>query len=134
MKTHRLVIWIAVVMMLAVLACGGSFSTASIESAVLAADEEGAQATTVFAPEDTFYCIVTLANAPDDTTLKAVWTAVAVEGEDPDTLIDEAETTSEGNTIFPFSLTAEEAWPVGTYKVDLYLNGTLDRTLEFEVQ
>ncbi len=134
MKIHKFTILVVVVMMLAVLACGGSFSTASIDSAVLSADSEGTQETTVFAPEDTFYCIVTLANAPDDTTLKAVWTAVDVEGEDPDTLIDEAETTADGQNLFTFNLTLDTPWPVGKYKVDLYLNGTLDRTLEFEVQ
>jgi hypothetical protein len=134
MKTQKWVVLVVVVTLLATLACGGSFSTASIDSAILSADEEGSQETTVFAPEDTFYCIVTLANAPDDTTVKAVWTAVDVEGEEPDTLIDETETTSDGNDVLTFNLSLDSSWPTGTYKVDLYLNGTLDRTLEFEVQ
>jgi hypothetical protein len=131
MKTEK---WVILVIVVTLLACGGSFSTASIDSAILSSDEEGAQETTVFAPEDTFYCIVTLANAPDDTTVKAVWTAVDVEGEEPDSLIDETETTSDGNNILTFNLTLDDLWPSGTYKVDLYLNGTLDRSLEFEVQ
>lgn len=134
MKTHKIVALVVVIMMLSVLACGGSFSTASIDSAILSADSEGTQATTVFAPEDTFYCIVTLANAPDDTTLKAVWTAVDVEGEEPNTLIDETETTSDGNDVITFNLSLDDLWPSGKYKVDLYLNGALDRTMEFEVQ
>ncbi|HFQ94300.1 MAG TPA: hypothetical protein ENK32_09840, partial [Anaerolineae bacterium] len=54
-----------------------SFSTANIKNATLANDEAGANATTSFAPEDTFYLLVDLANAPDDTTVKAVWTAVS---------------------------------------------------------
>jgi len=134
MKMHKLVALVVVVMMLSVLACGGSFSTASIDSVVLAADEEGTLETTVFSPEDTFYCIVTLANAPDDTTVRAAWTAVEVEGEEPDTLIDETETTSDGNDVLTFNLSLDSSWPVGKYKVDLYLNGTLDQTVEFEVQ
>lgn len=134
MKTRKLIALVVIVMMLSALACSSSFSTASIESAVLSADEEGTLETTVFAPEDTFYCIVTLANAPDDTTLKAVWTAVDVEGEEPNTLIDETETTTDGNNIITFNLTLDSLWPSGTYKIDIYLNDTLDRTLEFEVQ
>lgn len=134
MKMHKYVGLVIVILMLSVLACGGSFSTAKIDSAVLSADSEGSQTTTVFAPEDTFYCIVTLANAPDDTTVKAVWTAVEVEGEDPDTLIKESETTSDGNDLITFNLSLDSPWPTGKYKVDLYLNGTLDQTLEFEVQ
>ncbi len=134
MKIHKLVVLVVAIMMLSVLACGGSFSTASIDSAKLSTDKEGTQETTVFAPGDTFYCIVTLANAPDDTKLKAVWTAVDVAGEDPDTLIDQAETTASGQNEFTFNLTNDGAWPTGKYKVDLYLNDTLDKTLEFEVQ
>jgi hypothetical protein len=136
MKTHRLLIITIVVaaIALAVLACGGSFSTASIDKAVMTTDKEGTQETTVFAQDQTFYCIVTLANAPDDTTLKAVWTAVDVEGEDANTKIDEAETTANGQNIFTFNLANDGLWPTGKYKVDLYLNGTLDRTLDFEVQ
>ncbi len=134
MKMHKLVVLVIGIMVLSVLACGGSFSTASIDSAILSADGEGAQETAVFSPEDTFYCIVTLANAPDDTTVKAAWTLIEAEGQEPNQLIDEVETTSNGDSVFPFSLTADTLWPAGKYKVDLYLNGTLDRTLEFEVQ
>jgi len=115
------------------LACGFSVSTASIDDAWMAADEEGSQRTTAFPQDATFYAIVDLANAPDDTTVRAAWTAVEVEGTDPDTAIDETElTTGSGNLVF--QLNNENLWPAGRYKVDLYLNDELDRTLEFEVQ
>jgi hypothetical protein len=135
MKTRRLLIFTVVgVIAAAALACGGSFSTASIDKAVLTTDKEGTQETTTFSPDQTFYCIVTLANAPEDTKIKAVWTAVDVEGEDANTKIDEAETTAGNENIFTFNLTNNGLWPSGKYKVDLYLNDTLDRTLDFEVQ
>jgi hypothetical protein len=73
-------------------ACGDrelSFSTANIADARLTKDEAGTQATSTFNPEDTFYLIVDLANAPDSTTVKAEWTAVSVEGADPNTLLDD---------------------------------------------
>ena len=54
----------------------------------------------MFSPDQTFYCIVELANAPDDTKLKAVWTAVEVEGEQPDLLIDQAEMTAGNQNVF----------------------------------
>ena len=135
MKTHKIQILLVIAILIsAALACGGSISTANISSAKMAADSEGTQETTVFAPDQTFYCIVELANAPDDTKLKAVWTAVEVEGEEQNVLIDEAEITAEEGNIFTFDLTNNGLWPVGKYKVDLYLNDKLDRTLEFEVQ
>lgn len=121
------------VLSLAALACSFNASTANIQDAYMARDEAGQDATTVFAQDDVFFCVVTLSNAPDDTTVKAAWYAVNVENTDPNTLIDEVETTS-GDAVLPFSLTNNGLWPVGTYKVELYLNGTLDQTLDFEVQ
>ncbi len=120
-------------LILAILSCNFSATTANISEATLARDSEGAQPTTVFAPEDTFYVIVELANAPDDTKVKSVWTAVEVEGFDPDLLIDDAELTSGSGTL-TFNLSNDNLWPNGKYKVDLYIDDKLERTLEFEVQ
>ena len=118
---------------LSLLACGGSFSTANIQRAWLSSDSSGAPETTQFSQDETFYCLVELANAPDETTLKAVWTAISAEGTDPNLLIEESELTTGDGTI-TFNLTNDQLWPVGTYKVDLYLNGELDRALTFEVR
>lgn len=120
-------------LVLSSLACEFSASTAKISDAVMARDAEGTQPTTTFAPEDTFFCLVTLGNAPDDTTVRAVWTAVEVEGNDPNTVIDESSVDSGSGTL-EFNLTNSNPWPVGSYKVDLYLNDELDRTIEFAVQ
>ncbi len=70
----------SIVLALALLACGFNASTANIKNAWMSAQEDGGQRITVFEQSDTFYSIVELANAPDDTTLKAVWTAVDAEG------------------------------------------------------
>jgi serine protease Do len=116
-------------------ACGDrelSFSTANIAEARLTKDEAGTQATTTFNPEDTFYLIVDLANAPDSTTVKAEWTAVSVAGADPNTVLDDAILTT-GDGTLTFDLTNDTPWPAGDYKVALYLNDELDRTLTFRV-
>lgn len=121
------------VLVLASLACGGSFSTANISNAYTTANPDGGSPTTVFAQDQIFYAIVQLANAPDDTTVKAVWTAVQVEGYDGEMYLDETVLTS-GDGKLTFQLSNSNLWPIGRYKVDLYLNDTLDRTLEFEVR
>ncbi|MCA9951563.1 MAG: trypsin-like peptidase domain-containing protein [Anaerolineales bacterium] len=117
-------------------ACGGgeeiSFSTANIAAANLSTDSAGEQQTTTFAPEDTFFLVGELANAPDDTTLKAEWTAVAVADTEPNSLIDTAELVG-GDGTFTFDMTNTNPWPAGDYQVALYLNGELERTLPFEV-
>ena len=115
------------------LACGGSVSTANISSVTLSSDEQGSQETTIFTQSDTMYCLVDLKNAPDDTTVKAIWIAVSVEGEAPNTLIDEVELTTE-TAVLTFDLSNSSLWPVGQYKVDLYLNGEMDQTINFQVQ
>jgi len=119
--------------LLVTLACNFSASTAKIKEAKLARDKEGTQPTTTFAQDEIFYCNVELANAPDDTKVKAVWTAVQVEGNEPNTLIDQAELTSGDGTLH-FNLTNNGKWPTGKYKVELYLNDKLDQTLEFTVE
>ena len=121
-------------LVLAAIACGGSFSTANIRRAWLSPDSSGSPETTEFSQDElTFYLLVELANAPDDTSLKAVWTAVDTESTEPNFLIDESELTSSDGTI-TFNLTNDQLWPTGSYKVDLYLNGELDRTLTFDVR
>jgi hypothetical protein len=123
----------ALILLATAVACSFSVSTAKIDDAWMATDEEGSQRTTAFAQDATFYAIVNLANAPDDTTLRAAWTAVEVEGADPNTFIDETEiTTGSGDVVF--QLNNSNLWPVGHYKVDVYLNDELDRTVEFDVQ
>jgi hypothetical protein len=134
MNSRKLSILLALAaIVLASLACSFSASTANISSAALAKDEAGTQPTTTFAPEDTFYVNVELANAPDDTVVKTVWTAVEVEGADPNTPLDETELESGSGTLY-FNLTNSGPWPAGKYKVDIYLNEELDRTLEFVVE
>jgi len=136
MKFHKPYIAMAIVALgLAFLAtgCSVNISTAHIKSAKLTVDKEGTQETAVFANNQTFYCIVQLANAPDDTKVKAEWTAVLVEGAAPNTKIDAAEKTV-GDATLTFDLTGTKPWPKGSYKVDLYLNDKLDRTLEFQVK
>jgi hypothetical protein len=93
-------------------ACSFSASTAKISSAKMSSDKEGKHPTKVFSPDETFYCIVDLSNAPDDTTVKAVWTAVDVEGVDPNTKIDHAKTTS-GSGQPHFNLTNDGSWTLG---------------------
>lgn len=123
-----------IILTLAMSGCEFSASTANIPSVVLATDEAGTNVTTQFSPEDTFYAVVELANAPDSTEVKAVWTAVDVgDAAEPGQLIDEA-TLETGSGQVIFDLSNDGFWPAGQYKVDIYLDGELDQTLEFSVE
>lgn len=124
---------VALLAVLLTVGCGVSVTSANIGDAWMASDEKGSQRATAFGPGDVFYCVGTLKNAPDDTAIKASWTAVAVDGADPNTFIKETSATA-GSGSFQFKLSNANSWPIGRYKVDLYLNDKLDRTLEFEVR
>ena len=134
MKTARLAVLLALATIaLSALACGGSFTTARIADAWLATDEEGANRTTTFSQDATFNLFVELKNAPEDTKLKASWIAVDAEATEANTVVYETEYTSSDDTI-RFFLENEDLWPAGSYRVDIYLDGELDRSVAFTVQ
>ncbi|NPV57598.1 MAG: hypothetical protein HPY76_13130 [Anaerolineae bacterium] len=128
-----LILFPLLALVLTSLACGGSFTTANIPEAWMSTDEAGSNRTSVFTQDAVFYAQVQLKNAPDDTTVKAVWTAVSAEGVDPNFVIDETEFTSSDDLIH-FSLSNDQLWPPGQYQVEIFLNGSLDKTLTFSVQ
>ena len=134
MKVKKFPILLAIIaILISVLACGGSLTTANIGDAWLSTDEAGDNRTTTFSQDATFNLFVDLKNAPDDTQLKASWIAVNAEGMDPNSVVYETEYASGDDTI-RFYLDNDNLWPVGSYKADIYLNGTLDRSLSFVVQ
>lgn len=157
MKKNKIVVMLAVVaLLLASLACnavsggdntgdnptttendnsGFSVTTANITNAHLASDESDTQQVNGYSPTDLgFYCYFDLNNAPDSTVVKGVWTLVSAEGYESNSEIDSAEITG-GDDTYYFSLGGStDPWPVGTYRIDLYVDGNLVETIEFEVQ
>ena len=129
---------VGVLCVLVVLLAACSVSTANISKAELARGYQDGQAVDVvtsFQPTDTsFHLVVTLNNAPSDTKVKALWTAVdADDGSIKDQKLDETELTA-GGGVLDFTLKANQDWPQGKYKVDLYMNEKLDRSVDFTVE
>jgi hypothetical protein len=123
----------AAAIILSVLACGGTISTANISDAWMSTDADGANRTTVYAQDATFYAQADLRNAPEGTQIQGIWTAVDVQDTEPDFVIAEAELETESSVV-TFDLSNDGLWPIGTYKIDLYLNDTLATTIDFEVR
>ncbi len=133
MDSNKVKIYLfASVLLLITLACSTSFSTANIAEAWMSLDMEGNNRTTTFNDAATFFVQVELQNAPDDTSLKVVWIAENVDDVDPEFVMNEYEYIG-GDSGLYFDLTNDALWPSGTYRVDLYLNGTLDQSLNFSV-
>lgn len=157
MKKNKIVIMLAVVaLLLASLACnavsggdntgdsptttendnsGFSVTTANITNAHLSLDADDTIPTDGYSPTDLgFYCYFDLNNAPDSTVVKGVWTLVYADGYESNSEIDSAEITG-GDDTYYFSLGGStDPWPVGTYRIDLYVDGSLVESIEFEVQ
>ena len=131
MNKRLLMIFCAVgMLMLASIACEASASTANISSVVLTADKANPVDTTTFTPDQTFYAIVTLANAPDTTKVKAAWTYTDEAG--TVTPIGEKEIVGGASPIV-FNASPTTTWPVGNYKVEIFLNDKTNKTIEFTV-
>lgn len=110
-----------------------------ITKVVMAKDTKGdkyepVDETIVFAPDATFHAIVSIENAPKNTTFKADWTAVDVRDAKPNTSIDSYELMADGSRNLDFTLKPKSAWPEGSYRVEIYANDTLARTVDFSVR
>ncbi|MEW6028287.1 MAG: hypothetical protein ACOYZ8_11020 [Chloroflexota bacterium] len=136
MKSKISILLAVLALVASTLACslGGSLA---LDNARMAFDSEGKNVTTSFSPSDVFYVVADLSNAPVGTVVDAKWAAVSVSGLSPNEVFFEQSLTNDEEgftgTVY-FQLFNDSLWPTGTYKVELYLNGTLSQTVTFTVQ
>ena len=141
MRKNLPVLFALIVLLMTTLACSfvtGGAASVSLENLRMAFDEDGNNPTEVFAPSDIFYVVGDLNNAPAGTVVKAEWLAVQIEGYETDELIYEqaiSDFTEESftGTIF-FELSNDSGWPLGEYKVDVYLDGAFVDSVPFSVR
>ena len=119
-----------------------SESEVTIEKTVLAREvEDKFEPVKSFKPDDTFAVLVFLNEAVIGTQLKAIWTIVDAGGMENKKILEKnVEITPEAikgveepNRI-NFSLSHDDPYPAGDYKVDIYLNGELAKTVEFRIK
>ncbi len=125
-RQRSLCFLVIVAALLAVSACSFSVSTANIKDVRLARNVDASltpvDETTQFKVDDaTIHAVVTLANAPADTKVKAVWTAVDALPDKPNTQVYSNEITT-GTGAVHFSVNNSQSWPAGRYRLDLFLN------------
>ena len=95
--------------------------------------EAGASATS-FAPSDrTVHVVINLNKAKAGTQVRVVWTAVDVEGAKDKELKTLDYTTSAFDKTIPGYLKWSQDWPRGQYKCEIYINGVLDKTINYTV-
>lgn len=137
MKNKFILIVAAILLLSSALACTAQNDASVVSDFRTALDQSGENVTTTFSRSDIIYAVVDLANSPRSTKLEVKWIAVNAEGSDPNREFDSQiiEITDElftGTTFFQLSNAG--LWPVGQYRVDLYLNDAFAESIEFSVQ
>ena len=88
-----------------------------------------------FAPSDrTIHCVTTLKEAKSGTQMKFSWWIVDADGTKNKKIKDIDYSTRALENVVHGHLTLPQDWPVGKYKVQIYVNGDLDRTLFYSVK
>jgi hypothetical protein len=96
---------------------------------------EPADETDTFDPGDrTIHCVTTLKAAKSGTQMKFSWWIVDADGTQNKKIKDIEYSTRALENIVHGHLTLPQDWPVGKYKVQVYVNGDLDRTLFYTVR
>jgi len=137
MKNKFMVLFAVLALILSSLACAVGNTELGLTNLRMAFDQDGKNVTTTFSPTDVFYAVADLANAPQGTKVEAKWTAVNATDTEPNLefqtqSLDITEESFSGSIYF--QLSNDEGWPAGQYKVDLYLDGNLVQSAEFNVQ
>jgi hypothetical protein len=137
MKSKKLSILFAVLaLIVSTLACSFGAGEPSLTNPRMSTDDEGVNVTTVYSGSDAFYAVADLSNVETGSIVDARWYLVSAADYEAGE-IQSTSLTIEDKSLYnyvSFELTSESGWPVGEYKVELYLNGALAHTLNFSVQ
>jgi hypothetical protein len=118
-------------------ACTAQNTDLNVSNFRTALDQDGKNVTSTFSPSDVIYAAADLVSVPRGTKLEVKWIVINAAGTKPNFEFDSQtiEMTDEiftGTTFFQLSNAAP--WPVGQYRVDLYLNDAFAESVEFSIQ
>jgi|SRR5688572_533163 len=145
MKPHAA--WLAGALLLSVvLACNfstnsNSNSNSSSSSGVfadihMAKDEDGkpGDETNTFRPGDrTVHCLAKLRNPREGLKIKFVWSIVDAGGTKDEKIKEIDYTTGPNDKTVHGHLTVQRDWPKGKFRCELYVDGTLDKSIDYYV-
>jgi hypothetical protein len=105
----------------------------------MAKDDGGGQpsdnSTESFAPSDkTIHCVATLKEPKGGTQMKFAWWIVDAEGSKNQKIKEIDYTTRPLENVVHGHLTLPQNWPSGKYKCQVFVNGDLDKTVNYVVE
>ncbi len=138
MKSWRLAALVAGVALLSgILACTTFQSTPTVSNIRMATDDTGKTPTSTYAPSDQFYVFADLSGIKVGSVIESKWYAVNAEGVVANSELNTSDYTYESGVNFVYfqlSTTDGSNWPTGTYRVELFLDGTKVGEQAFTVQ
>jgi hypothetical protein len=108
-----------------------------VEKISMAKDNNGdpGETTDTFAPSDhTIHCVAELNKAKKGTQIKFVWKAVDVPGRTSEEIKSIDYSTRSFENKVHAHLTLPTDWPKGKYEVEVWVNGALDKTIQYTVE
>lgn len=93
-----------------------------------------ADATTVFGPKDTMYLSVVSENSTPTTSMIAKWTYQTGQLVDSTMQMVARTDTTNPAAVTEFHIVKPKGWPVGKYKVELWMNGVSAGSRDLEVK
>lgn len=117
------------------LACSSLNPTPGASDFYMATDVDGTNKTNIFSPDQDFFVFFDVAGIEAGTTFQSRWYALDIEDVDPNVPFQTIDYPyPEGIGTIYFQLTGEDPWPVGSYKVEVYMNGAKVGEQGFAVQ
>lgn len=130
--------WIAAIAVaLFTLPFAATAQAAKFDNIVIASTENATESETTFAADTAkLFLSANLSEASSGAKVTIQWISVDSHGVAPANYkIDEVNLTITNENIITSTLTKPtNGWPVGTYRVDLAVDGTVDGSIDFEVK
>jgi hypothetical protein len=108
-----------------------------VDRVYMAKDNNGqpGDETTSYEPSDrTVHCIIELNKAKKDTEVRFIWKMADVGGEKNKEIRTTDYTTKSFENKVHGHLQLPYDWPKGTYRVEIYINGSLDKTIDYSIE
>ncbi len=137
MKTRKYSIYSAIAVIVATLACNALAPKPVVSNIRMATDNTGKTTTSSYSPSDAFYVFADLSGIKPGSVIEAKWIAVNASGFDTNSELNTSDYNYESGIAFVyFQLTTPDGsdWPSGSYKVEIYLDGTKTGEQIFNVQ
>jgi hypothetical protein len=97
-------------------------------------NQPGDETNTFEAGDRTIHCVTTLNTPKAGTEMRFAWWMVDAGGSKNEKFKEIEYTTRAREYLVHGHLTYSKDWPIGKYKVQVYVNGDLDRTVFFAVE